>query len=86
MNDMLICPPFTLIPKIVDAVRAQTIPRDLSREQELTGELADLRLRPTEGYRLYERRAELIEKLLEDVRGRREAMESESEYPLAPLG
>jgi deoxyhypusine synthase len=40
-------------------------------------------LREREGYRLFERRAELVEKLLGDVREQSARMRSESTYPLA---
>jgi deoxyhypusine synthase len=42
-------------------------------------------LRPTEGYRLLARRAELIQKLLEDVRRAAPRLRGESDYPLAPF-
>ena len=42
-------------------------------------------LRDTAGYRLLERREELIAKLRADVEQDRARLESESEYPLAPL-
>lgn len=42
-------------------------------------------LRDTAGYRLLERREELLAKLREDVAGAGERLAGESEYPLAPL-
>ena len=41
-------------------------------------------LRPREGYRLFERRADLIAKLLADVRAEAPRLRAESDYPLAP--
>jgi deoxyhypusine synthase len=40
-------------------------------------------LRPTAGYRLFERREELVERLLEDLSARREELAGASDYPLA---
>jgi deoxyhypusine synthase len=42
-------------------------------------------LRPRAGYELLSRRAELIEKLLSDVRRDAQRMRDGSRYPLAPL-
>ena len=42
-------------------------------------------LRPRAGYRLMDRRDELVGRLLEEVDERREELASESAYPLAPL-
>ena len=42
-------------------------------------------LRPDEGYRLMERREELCQGLLEEIRSRQQELESEPVYPLAPL-
>ncbi len=40
-------------------------------------------LRPPEGYRLYERRAELVEKLFDDLRAHERGATSRNDYPLA---
>ena len=42
-------------------------------------------LRPTEGYRLVERRDELVQRLFDELSRRRDALEAETPYPLAPL-
>ena len=42
-------------------------------------------LREADGYRLMDRRGDLIDALLEEVRGRATAMTEELDYPLAPL-
>jgi deoxyhypusine synthase len=42
-------------------------------------------LRDTEGFRLYERREELVRKLLAEVERRKGALERESKYALAPV-
>jgi hypothetical protein len=42
-------------------------------------------LRDRAGYRLFERREELLDKLRVDVAGRRAQMLEECDYPLAPL-
>jgi deoxyhypusine synthase len=54
-------------------------------ERELFAEEPKARgyLRPSEGYRLFERREELCERLTADVRNNREWLEKTMEYPLA---
>jgi deoxyhypusine synthase len=42
-------------------------------------------LRDEEGYRLFERRSELVGKLMEDVRARSDSLRGACAYPLAPL-
>ena len=42
-------------------------------------------LRPRDGYRLYDRRAELMESLMERIREEADVLERGSRYPLAPL-
>lgn len=42
-------------------------------------------LRARDGYRLMDRRGELVEKLLAEVRAKRGDLEAESDYPLAPI-
>ena len=56
--------------------------------EELFAEHPEARgyLRDEAGYRLFERRDELIAKLRADVAGRTRRMAEESDYPLAPLG
>ena len=42
-------------------------------------------LRPTEGYRLMDHRAALVDALLEELRQRRDELDTTDDYPLAPL-
>ena len=42
-------------------------------------------LRDPAGYRLFDKRAELVAKLMADVKKRAPALRKESRYPLAPL-
>ena len=42
-------------------------------------------LRDRDGYRLMDRRAELCDQLLEEVRGREAGLRSGLNYPLAPM-
>jgi len=42
-------------------------------------------LRPRAGYRLVERRDELVQRLFDELARRRDALEAETPYPLAPL-